>query len=77
MTVHGYDEDGTLEGTFTKAVRAGEQLRVNNVLKAINSNIDGGLKRLQVTTDGPLYVLAYRVNSTGDPVTLQPFREDG
>ncbi len=77
MTVHGYDENGTLEGTITKTVRAGEQLRVNNVLKAINSGVDGGIKRLEVTTDGPLYVLAYRVNATGDPVTLQPFREDG
>ncbi len=76
MTVDGYDEAGNLEGSITKSVRAGEQLRVNNVLKAINSNVDGGLKRLRVTVDGPLYVLAYRVNATGDPVTLQPFRED-
>jgi hypothetical protein len=77
MTVDGYDDQGGLEGTITKTVRAGEQLRVNNVLKAINSSVDGGLKRLEVTADGPLYILAYRVNATGDPVTLQPFREVG
>ncbi len=76
MTIRGYDAQGGREGTITKTVRAGEQLRVNNVLKAINSGIDGGLKRLEVTADGPLYALAYRVNATGDPVTLQAFRED-
>lgn len=74
MTVASFAADGTAEGSIQRTVRAGEQLRVNNVLSAINSVQDGELKRIEVTADGPLYVLAYRVNATGDPVTLLPFR---
>ncbi len=69
-----YGADGAFEGMVQRTVRAGEQLRVNNVLRAANPSLDDGFKRIEVTADGPLYVLAYRVNATGDPVTLRPFR---
>lgn len=74
MTVRSYADDDTFEGAVTETVRAGEQLRINNVLSAANPSQDGGLKRIEVTADGPLYVLAYRVNANGDPVTLGSFR---
>jgi len=69
-----YGADGAFEGMVQRTVRAGEQLRVNNVLRAANPSLDDGFKRIEVTADGPLYALAYRVNATGDPVTLRPFR---
>lgn len=69
-----FGADGAFEGMVERTVRAGEQLRVNNVLRAANPSLDDGFKRIEVTADGPLYALAYRVNATGDPVTLRPFR---
>ena len=70
----GYADDGSPEGTTWVAIRAGEQIRVNRILRAINRDQDGGLKRIEVTTTAPVHALAYRVNAYGDPVTLRPFR---
>lgn len=61
---------GIAEGTTTLAVRAGELVRLNNVISAIHPGQDGGSKRLAVTTDLPVFVKAFRVNPWGDPVTV-------
>jgi len=74
MTVFGFDASGASEGSIQQTVQPGEQLRVNNILRAINPDQDGGLKRVRVEVSGPLHVLAYRVNGNGDPVTLRGFR---
>ncbi len=58
---------------MAQTVRPGELVQLNNVADQINPSQDGGLKSLVVTTDGELYALAFSVNPTGDPVTLQPF----
>jgi hypothetical protein len=74
MTVFGFDASGASEGSIQQTVQPGEQLRVNNILRAINPDQDGGLKRVRVEASGALHVLAYRVNGNGDPVTLRGFR---
>lgn len=74
MTVTSFAADGTMEGSIQQSVQPGEQLRINNILSAINPGQDGEFKRIEVEVSGPLYVLAYRVNGNGDPVTLQAFR---
>ena len=74
LTVAMFSADNVAEGSITRTVRPGELLRVNNVVSAIDSAQDGGVKRLHITVSGPLQVLGYRVNATGDPVTLRAFR---
>jgi Tol biopolymer transport system component len=61
---------GASEGSFTMTVRAEELVQVNNVLDRIHPGHDGGVKRLEVTVSDPVFVKAFRVNATGDPVTL-------
>lgn len=36
---------------------------------------DGGVKRLELTVDGFMFLLGYQVNSNGDAVTLTPFSQ--
>ncbi len=72
LTVTMFSVDNVAEGSLTRTVRPGELLRVNNVVSAIHPAQDGEIKRLRITVSGPLHVLAYRVNATGDPVTLRP-----
>lgn len=74
VKVSGFADERTPEGTTWVSVRAGEQTRVNRIMRAIKPEQDGGLKRIEVTTTVPVHALAYKVNSNGDPVTLLPFR---
>ena len=48
----------------------GELIQTNNIISVINPHQDGSPKRLEVTTDGEVFVKAFRVNTTGDPVTI-------
>ena len=45
------------------------------VLSLVNPGQDGASKRLELSVDGPLFVIGSRINLTGDPVTLLPVRE--
>lgn len=69
-----YDDAGGLEGEWTRGVRSLELVHVNNIISKIDPSHDGGVKRLEVTTTGPVHARAFRVNTTGDPITIEPFR---
>ncbi len=61
---------GVLEGQSSLIVAGGELLQWNNVIDQMNDDQDGAPKRLEVTTGGPVFVKAFRVNPWGDPVTI-------
>jgi hypothetical protein len=69
-----YDEAGVLEGEWTRRVRPMELVHVKIIISKINPSQDGGVKRLEVTTTGPLHARAFRVNTTGHPISIEPFR---
>ncbi len=73
LGIGSFDAGGASRGSLQRTVRPGELLRLNSILPALDSAHDGGERRLEVTVSGPAHVLAYRVNATGDPVTLLPF----
>ena len=72
-TLKLFGDDGQLEGTWTRGVRPMELVHVNNIIDRINASQDGGVKRLEVTVNGPTYARAFRVNPYGDPITIEPF----
>jgi hypothetical protein len=74
VTMKLYDDAGEFEGSWTRGVRPLELVHVNNIISKINPPQDGGVKRLEVTTTGPVHARAFRVNPTGDPITIEPFR---
>jgi hypothetical protein len=74
VTMRLFDDSGELEGEWTRGVRSLELVHVNNIVSKINPSQDGGVKRLEVTTTGPVHARAFRVNTTGDPITIEPFR---
>jgi len=61
---------GASEGQTSFTVAAGELVQTNNIISVINPDQDGAPKRLELTTDGDVFVKAFRVNPTGDPVTI-------
>lgn len=75
VDVASFGAGGDGRGSLQRSVRSGELLRLNSVLLALEGGYDGGERRLEVTATGPAHLLGYRVNATGDPVTLLPFLE--
>jgi hypothetical protein len=69
-----YGDAGHLEGEQTCGVRPLELVHVNNIISKIDPSQDGGVKRLEVSTTGPVHARAFRVNPTGDPITIEPFK---
>ncbi|MCP4895612.1 MAG: DUF1566 domain-containing protein [bacterium] len=61
---------GVFEGQNSLTIAGGELVQWNNVIDQMNDEQDGAPKRLEVTTDGPVFVKAFRVNPWGDPVTV-------
>ncbi len=61
---------GASEGETSLFVQAGELVQTNNIISVINPDQDGAPKRLELTTHGDVFVKAFRVNATGDPVTI-------
>jgi hypothetical protein len=71
LTVTLFDGDnGTVEGARCWIIEGQELVHINNVLKKINSSVDGGEKRIEISVDRPVYLQAFRVNTWGDSVTL-------
>jgi hypothetical protein len=68
-----FGADGEEEGSIQKRVGAGKLMHYNHILDLINESQDGGIKRIEVVLDGYAWVRVFRVNSTGDPITLRPF----
>jgi len=66
---------GRHEGSLTVTLRGGELKQVNNVLDEVSQSQNGGVKRLQVTTDRAVFVKWFRVNASGDLVTIDPLPE--
>lgn len=67
---------GRFEGQRTERVGPGEMKQVNRLVHRINPDQDGQTKRLEVVSDGAVFVTASRVNKDGDPVTLLPYAGD-
>jgi hypothetical protein len=75
LTVELHDgATGQLEGQTQLVVRGGELVQTNSIITAIKSSQNGNVKRLEITSTGPLYVRAFRVNRFGDPITIPPQR---
>jgi hypothetical protein len=74
LTVALFSADNQAEGSIQRLVRAGELVRLNNIVRVVNPGQDGEVKRLEISVSAPLHVLGYRVNGTGDPVTLRAVR---
>jgi hypothetical protein len=73
LTVILFDGDnGSIEGSRYWIIESHESIHINNVMKKINSSVDGGEKRIEISVDRPVYLQAYRVNTWGDSVTLRP-----
>ena len=78
ITVNLFNQaTGFSEGSTEITVRGEELVHVNGIINEINPDHDEGLKRLVVTVSGPIYLQAFRVNPTGDPVTLDAMEERG
>lgn len=58
------------EASITRAVRAGELIQINNIVNVIAPGQTGEVRRLELTTTGDVFAQAFRVNSSGDPITI-------
>lgn len=72
VTLRMYDDDGPFEGERSWLVRAGEEVRINFVAGAIKPSQDGRRKHLLITSTWPVHALVFRVNGSGDPITVRP-----
>jgi len=72
-TFEMYGADGEPEGTLQRTVEPCRLEHYNSILDLVDPNQDGGVKRVDVTLDGFAWARAFRVNATGDPITLEPF----
>ncbi len=72
VTLRMYDDGGVFEGEKSWLVRADEEVRINFLAGAIKPSQDGGSKHLLITAATPVHALMFRVNGSGDPVTVWP-----
>lgn len=72
FSVRAFGDGDVPEGEVVRSLAGEALIQVNNILREANPQVDGGVKRLEVTVDRPCYVLAFRVNPTGDPITIPP-----
>jgi hypothetical protein len=76
ITMRMYDgTTGAYEGMITRTVRSQELIQVNSVVQLIHPRQDGEFKRIEVTTDGGVFLQGFRVNQDGDPVTVDALPE--
>jgi hypothetical protein len=72
LTLELFDQaTGEAEGSIDILVRGQELVHLNAIIKAINPDHDETEKRLEITVSAPVYLQAFRVNASGDPVTLE------
>ena len=64
------DENGAREGSRAWTVASKELIHINGIMKKINPEVDANTKRLEITSNSPVYLHAFRVNSWGDSVTM-------
>jgi hypothetical protein len=71
LTMRMYDgTTGAYEGMIARTVRSQELIQVNSIVHLILPRQNGEFKRIEVTTDGEVFVQGFRVNQDGDPVTI-------
>jgi hypothetical protein len=73
VTVSLFNENGNGEGSRSWTVESKELIHINGIMKKINPEVDADAKRLEVTSEGPVQLHAFRVNTWGDSVTLNGF----
>ena len=70
ISLFGTSTGASPEGAITRTVRAGELIQINNIVKVISPEQTGGVHRLELTTTGDVFAQAFRVNASGDPITI-------
>lgn len=70
VSMYGTTTGSAPLGTITRTVEAGELIQVNNILNVITPGQNGDVHRLELTTTGDIFAQAFRVNATGDPITI-------
>ena len=74
LTVELFDAaTGEIEGTGDFAVRVQELIHVNDLIGTIDPEHDENEKRIRVEVTDRVFMQVFRVNSSGDPVTLSAF----
>lgn len=68
-----FSDSGASEGELEDALAGNTLVHVNSIVQVIDPQQDGGVKRLEVTVDRRAFCLGFRVNPTGDPITLPTF----
>jgi hypothetical protein len=63
---------GAAAGTLQRTVEPGQLIQINNIVSTIDPGQNGGVKRLELVTTEPVFAQAFRVNPTGDPITIDP-----
>jgi hypothetical protein len=48
---------------------------MNNVIQEVTRQHGGGVKRFTVSVSGDVFLKAFRVNATGDPITIDALAE--
>ncbi len=70
-TVKVFNADNQ-EGTVTGTLEGQTLVQINNIVLEANPQSDNQPKRLQVNVDRGCYVQVFRVNPSGDPITIPP-----
>ncbi len=63
---------GNIEGTVEGTLPGETLIQINNIIREANPQFDSEPKRLEVMVELPCYVQAFRVNPSGDPITIPP-----
>ena len=66
---------GEQEGSLQLTVQGGELVQVNKVIPEVAADHGGGVKRFTVSVSGDLFRKAFRVDATGDPITIDALSE--
>ncbi len=66
---------GAYEGITRLSIDAGKLVQMNSIIEVVNPAQDGGVKRLEITVDGMVFLKAFRNNANGDPVTIDALPE--
>ncbi len=70
IDLFGASTGASPEGSITRTVRAGELIQINNIVNVIAPGQTGEVRRLELTTTGEVFAQAFRVNASGDPITI-------
>jgi len=68
--VEVFSDNGASEGVLEDTLQGKTLVHINSIVRVINPQQDGTVKRVEITVDRRAFCLGFRVNPTGDPITL-------